>query len=153
MKTYFFIAITAFSLIAASPVHGQRKKNKFKSGGVFQLNDSLTTYGQSDIFNFPNINKIRFYENGKTAERIQRLEGSGADENLYAMLKTYVSNFAIDNFSANTPMIWKLARLSEKYGPPGESVLLYKLVLKHYRKNTDIGKVRNEFDSITADWP
>lgn len=150
MKTYFFIAITAFSLIAASPVHGQRKKNKFKSGGVFQLNDSLTTYGQSDIFNFPNINKIRFYENGKTAERIQRLEESGADENLYAMLKTYVSNFAIDNFSANTPMIWKLARLSEKYGPPGESVLLYKLVLKHYRKNTDIGKVRNEFDSITA---
>jgi outer membrane protein OmpA-like peptidoglycan-associated protein len=150
VKTYFFIAITAFSLIAASSLHGQRKKNNFKSGGAFQLNDSLTTYGQSDIFNFPNINKIRFYEHENSLVRVQPLEVSGAEENLYHALKDYVTNFAVDNFSSNTPMIWRLAKLSEKYGPPGESILLYKLVLKHYRKNTDIGKVRREFDSVTV---
>jgi outer membrane protein OmpA-like peptidoglycan-associated protein len=149
VKIYLFIAITVFSVIAAWSVHGQRKKSEFKSGGAFQLNDSLTTYGQSDIFNFPNINKIRFYEHESSLARIQRLEGLEAEENLYNALKTYVSNFAVDNFSSNTPMIWRLAKLSEKYGPPGESVLLYKLVLKHYRKNTDIVKVRQEFDSIS----
>ena len=151
MKTYFLIVITAFSLIASLPAHGQRKKNKFKSGGVVQLNDSLTSYGQSDIFNFPNINHIRFYDHENSLARLRRLEQSRAEADLYKSLKAYVSNFGIENFSANTPMIWKLAKLSERYGPPGESVLLYKLVLKHYRKNTNISKVRNEFDSITAD--
>ena len=149
MKTYFFILITAFSLIAASSVQGQRKKNKFKSGSTFELNDSLTTYSQSDIFIFPNINRITFYNQENALARLQRLEQSLAEQDLYKELKAYVTNFAIENFSANTPMIWKLAKLSEKHGPPGESILLYKLVLKHYRKNTDIRKVRQEFDSIT----
>lgn len=151
MKTYFLIIITAFLLIASLPVHAQRKKNKFKSGGLVQLNDSLTTYSQSDIFNFPNINKIGFYNEENALVRLQRLEQSLAEADLYKKLKEYVANFGIENFSASTPMIWKLAKLAEKYGPPGESVLLYKLVLKHYRKNTDISRVRQEFDSITAD--
>lgn len=151
MKTYFLIIITAFLLIASLAVHAQRKKNKFKSGGLVQLNDSLTTYSQSDIFNFPNINKIGFYNEENALVRLQRLEQSLAEADLYKKLKEYIANFGIENFSASTPMIWKLAKLAEKYGPPGESVLLYKLVLKHYRKNTDISRVRQEFDSITAD--
>ena len=83
--------------------------------------------------------------------RMQRLEQSLAEKELYNTLKEYVGNFGIENFSANTPLIWKLAKLSEKYGPPGEAVLLYKFVLKHFRKNTDIEKVRVEFDSLTTD--
>lgn len=149
VKTYFFILITAFFLITSVSLPAQRKKNKFKSGGVVQLNDSLTTYGQSDIFNFPNINKTKLYNREDILTRIQRLELSLAERELYNTLRDYVSNFGIENFSANTPMIWKLAKLAEKYGQPGESVLLYKLVLKHYRKNTDINKVREEFDSLT----
>lgn len=151
MKTYFFIAIATIFLLASATVYGQRKKNKFTGGGVVQLNDSLTTYGQSGIFNFPNINRIKFYNQENQLLRIQRLEQSGADEELYGLLKEYVSRFGIENFSANTPMIWKLAKLSEKFGPPGESILLYKLVLKHYRKNTNVRQVQKEFDSLTVD--
>lgn len=151
MKTILFIAITVFSLILSSAVHAQKKKNRFKSGGVVQLNDSLTTYGQSDIFDFPNINKLRFYKKEDALAQMARLEQSLASEELYKMLKGYVANFGIENFSANTPMIWKLAKLSEKHGPPGESVLLYKLVLKHYRQNTDINKVQQEFDLIDTE--
>lgn len=149
MKTYFFILITAFYLIASIHVYGQRKKNKFKSGGVVQLDDSLTTYSQSDIFNFPNVNKTKFYSREDILVRIQQLEQSGSEKEAYHTLRSYVSNFGVENFSASTSMIWKLAKLAEKYGQPGESVLLYKLVLKHYRKNTDIRKVREEFDSLT----
>ena len=151
MKTYFLIVITAFYLVGSSALLAQKKKNKFKSGGLVQLNDSLTTYSQSDIFNFPNVNKIKFYDQESALMRINRLEQSLAGEELYTSLKSYVANFGIENFSANTPLIWKLARLSEKYGPRGEAILLYKLVLKHYRKNTDIHKVRMEYDSIATE--
>lgn len=144
------IAIALFLLFASFPGKGQRKKNKFKSGGVIQLEDSLTNYSQSDIFTFPNINRTRFYNDEKTVALMRRLEQSLAEKELYATMKAYVGNFGIENFSANTPLLWKLAKLAEKYGPPGESILLYKLVLKHYRRNTDIGKVRREFDSVTV---
>jgi outer membrane protein OmpA-like peptidoglycan-associated protein len=150
VKTYFFILIAAFCLIASGPLHAQRKKNKFKSGGVIQLNDSLTTYSQSDIFNFPNINKMMFFNREDLRIKIQRLGEAHAEKELYTTLRDYITNFGIENFSANSPMIWKLAKLAEKYGQPGESVLLYKLVLKHYRKNPNIKKVRDEFDSVTV---
>ncbi len=59
----------------------------------------------------------------------------------------YVRNFGIDNFSMDTQLLWDLARLAQKYGKPGESVLLYKIVLKHAQ--TVDGKVRQEYDSAT----
>lgn len=151
MKTYFLIAITAFSLILSSPLHAQKKKNKFKGAGVIQLNDSLTTYSQSDIFNFPNVNKSKLYTDEAQLTYIQRLEQSIAGEELYSSLRSYVSKFGIENFAAHTPLIWKLAKLSERYGAPGEAILWYKLVLKHYRRNTDIAKVRQEYDSINTE--
>lgn len=151
MKTYFLIAITAFFLLLSSPLHAQKKKNKFKGAGVIELNDSLTSYSQSDIFNFPNVNKIRLYTNENESVYLDRLERSLADEELYRALRSYVSKYGIENFAAHTPLIWKLAKLSEKYGAPGEAVLLYKLVLKHYRRNTDISQVRKEYDSINTD--
>ena len=151
MKTYFLIVLTAFFLLVSSPLEAQKKKNKFKGAGVIQLNDSLTTYSQSDIFNFPNVNKIKLFADDNQQMHLQRLEQSLAEEELYKSLKSYVSKFGIENFAANTPMIWKLAKLAEKYGPPGEAILLYKLVLKHYRRNTDITKVRKEYDSINTD--
>lgn len=151
VKTYFLIAITAFSFLLSSPLEAQKKKNRFKSGGVVELDDSLTTYSQSDIFNFPNINKVKFYSNEKQLARIHQLERSLAGEELYNALKGYVANFGIENFSANTDLIWKLARLSEKFGPRGESVLLYKLVLKHYRNPAQVRKARGEYDSIATE--
>ena len=151
MKTIFFIVITAFSVLFSSPVAAQKKKNKFKSGGVIQLDDSLTTYGQSDIFNFPNINQLRYYSKEDRLRHMERLENSLAEKELYEELKAYVGNFGIENFSTNTSMIWKLAKLSEKYGPPGESILLYKLILKHYRQHADISRVQKEFDNLNSD--
>ena len=47
----------------------------------------------------------------------------------------------------DTQLIWDLAKLSEKYGPPGEAILLYKLVLKHHPKTIDGRKVKSEFDT------
>jgi outer membrane protein OmpA-like peptidoglycan-associated protein len=144
------IAIATFYLLQLPATFAQKKKGKFRNAGQIQLNDTLTTFGQSDIFDFPNLNKIKFYADQNALTRIQRLETANSEEDVYKNLKAYVSDFGIENFSANTAMLWKLAKLSEKFGPPGEAVLLYKLVLKHYRKNTDIRKVTREFDSLTV---
>jgi outer membrane protein OmpA-like peptidoglycan-associated protein len=149
VKTYFLTLITAFWLLVHAPLLAQKPKTKYKKGGVVQLNDSLTSYSQSDIFVFPNVNVVRFYKDAAKLGKIKALAASGDDKQQYAELKAYVRNFGIENFGIETQLIWDLAKLSEKLGPPGEAVLLYKLVLKHHKQSIDEKQVRQEFDTLT----
>lgn len=149
MKKHFLISLPAFLLLLSLPAAGQKPDRKFKKGGVIQLNDTLTTYSQSDIFNFPNINKISFYADKKALEKIAAIPKENANQTHYTLLKAYVQQFGVENFSRNTNLLWQLARLSEKFGPPGEAVLLYKLVLKHHQQDIDGKRVRQEYDSLT----
>ncbi len=127
------------------------QKKRFKKAETVQLNDSLTTFSQSDIFVFPNVNRVRYYSNPAQLKNIKQLDASGKQQEMYAALKVYVKNFGIENFAENVPMIWKLAQLSEKFGPKGESILLYKLVLKHHQQGIDITKLYKKYDSIETD--
>jgi outer membrane protein OmpA-like peptidoglycan-associated protein len=149
VKTYFLICTTAFWLMVHTPLWAQKPAKKFKRGGVVQLDDSLTSYSQSDIFIFPNVNKIKYYSDQAKLDRIKKLGPAGDEEQKYTTLKSYVSNFGSDNFSRDTKLLWDLARLSEKFGTKGESVLLYKLILKHHPQGSDPSKVKSEFDSLT----
>jgi len=147
VKTYFFDLFSAIWLLIQVPLHAQKTKTKFKKGGVVQLNDSLTNYGQSDIFEFPNLYTVKRYRDASKLSFLRQLSAAGDDYQRYEVLRAYVRNFGIDNFSMDTQLLWDLARLAQKYGKPGESVLLYKLVLKHAQ--TVDGKVRQEYDSAT----
>ncbi|MBT1688732.1 OmpA family protein [Fulvivirgaceae bacterium PWU37] len=109
----------------------------------------MTSYSQSDIFVFPNVNVVRFYKDAAKLGKIKALAASGDYEQQYTELKAYVRNFGIENFGIETQLIWDLAKLSEKLGRPGESVLLYKLVLKHHKQSIDEKQVRREFDTLT----
>lgn len=132
-----------------APLKAQKPKTKFKKGGVVQLNDSLTTYSQSDIFAFPNLNKIPYYRDQLLLDKIKALAAAGDYEQEYKDLRDYVKNFGIDNFHRDTKLIWDLAKLSETLGPSGEAVLLYKLVLKHHKQNIDEQQVKKEYDTLT----
>jgi outer membrane protein OmpA-like peptidoglycan-associated protein len=150
VKSYFFILIAAFWLLMHTPSMAQKPKKNFKKGGLVQLNDSLTNYSQSDIFVFPNTtNNIKYYRDEAKLERIKVLGPAGDFEQEYAEMKAYVKNFGPENFSRDAQMLWDLARLSQKMGPPGEAVLLYKLVLKHLPQTIDGKKVKSEFDTLT----
>jgi len=149
VKNHFFVFFLVVCLLPLITASAQKPGKKFKKGGVIQLNDSLTTYSQSGIFAFPNVNVVSFYRNTDKLKRIAQLEASYAEQELYKELKKYVSNFGIENFYKNTFMIWQLAKLSQKYGAKGESILLYKLVLKHHRENIDGNKVQYEYDTLT----
>lgn len=151
VKTYFFVFLAAFCLSFPLSMQAQKPGTKFKKGGQVRLNDSLTNYSQSDIFVFPNLNKVpRYYDAIKFA-RLRSLASAGDDESQYNELKAYVQNFGVENFSRDTQLIWDLAKLSEKMGPPGEAVLLYKLVLKHHKASIDARMVKMRVDSLGND--
>ena len=148
VKPYFLILISAFWLLIHTPSQAQKPKRNFKKSGVVQLNDSLTSYSQSDIFLFPNTNKIKYYRDEAKLQRIKILGPAGDFEEEYAELKAYIKNFGPENFSRDVQLLWNFARLSQKLGPPGEAVLLYKLVLKHLPQTIDGKQVKSEFDTL-----
>jgi outer membrane protein OmpA-like peptidoglycan-associated protein len=149
VKTYFSIFVLAFFFVSSLTLMAQKPKKKFQKADIIELNDTLTNYSQSDIFNFPNLSSKTLYLDEDKMKKIKQYETSGDEVQLYTALRAYVKNFAIGNFALQTDLIWKLAKLSEKHGKPGESVLLYKLVLKHHRQNVNAKKVRSEFDTLT----
>jgi outer membrane protein OmpA-like peptidoglycan-associated protein len=124
------------------------KKEKFKKGGVVKLNDSLVSYRQSDIFDFPNLHKTRFYSDQTKLNKIKALDKPETQDAMYKSLKAYVKNFGIENFSKSTPLLWKLAQLSEKHGPKGEAILLYKLVVKHHQQGIDIKEIYKRYQMV-----
>lgn len=124
------------------------------------LPDSLTQFSQSDIFTFPNLNKIAYFEDVREFERITAALEANDQPELYRLLRGYVKNFGVQNFSRNVSMIWMLARLSETYGPKGEAILLYKLAVKHHQQGVDISsltpslniaRLTKRYDSLERD--
>jgi outer membrane protein OmpA-like peptidoglycan-associated protein len=129
----------------------QREKKGFRKGGVFSLNDSITAYSQSGIFIFPNVNKVSFFEDANKIKKIQSHQATGDEQAMYFELKEYVRNFGIENFSRNVALIWRLAKLSETHGPPGEALLLYRLALKHHQQGLDIKNLYESYQQLDPD--
>ncbi|HEU5290648.1 MAG TPA: OmpA family protein [Cyclobacteriaceae bacterium] len=149
MKNHFFVFFLVVCLLPLITASAQKPGKKFKKGGVIQLNDSLTTYSQSDIFTFPNVNVIPLYGTADKLKQLMQVKKSRTEQEYYFALREYVKNFGIENFATDTQLLWDLARLSEHYGEKGEAVLLYKLVLKHHRQNINGNQVQQEFDTLT----
>lgn len=149
MKTYFSILIVAFFFVSSISLMAQKPKKKFQKADIIELDDTLTNYSQSDIFKFPNLASKTLYLDDDKLKKIKQYEASGDQAQLYTALRAYVKNFAIGNFALQTDLIWKLAKLSQTHGKAGESVLLYKLALKHHRQLILARKISSEFDTLT----
>ncbi|MDX1627449.1 MAG: OmpA family protein [Fulvivirga sp.] len=145
---WIFWAIIA-TFLYFNDAEAQKKKHR-RSGGTVTLNDTLTTFSQSSLFDFPKVNVVPYYYNEKAFNKIKKLEKEKNWEALYPLLREYVSNFGIMNFYRDTYWLWRLAKLTEVYGNYNEAKLLYKLVLKHHRDDIDIRKVELYYDSLTA---
>lgn len=151
MKKPLLTALSLILLFFCFEGKAQKKPKKLKNAGVVALDDSITSYSQSDIFDFPNVNTERFHSDTKALQQIQRYDNAGLNDKLYLALKNYVRNFGVENFSKNAPMLWKLAKLSESFGPPGEAILLYKLILKHHQQGINVEELLHVYDSIETD--
>ena len=148
---WYFFAVSICFFLSNSLLMAQ-KKNKKKHTLITRGNvlmDTIKSYSQSDLFDFPNVNRKLYYENKKARSKIARLEKAKNWGKLYPVLRNFVSKFGIVNFYKDTHLIWKLAKLTEYQGNHNEAKLLYKLVLRHHRKGIDITKVELHYDSIT----
>ena len=143
-----FILLNAviFSAFCQSKKEGKESKN-FQQLSIDSQTD--LTYQNSDLFQFPNVNKIFYYKDEKQFNRIIDLNRKKEWEALYPILRQYVMNFGIVNFYKDTFWIWRLAKITEMYGNYQEAILLYKMVLRHHREDIDIRTVELHFDSLT----
>lgn len=149
MKTWFLVVFAAFWLLAYHPVDAQKSKTKFRKGATVTVDDSLTSYSQSDIFDFPNLNKVRYYRDEKKLALINQLSAPGDQQQRYNSMREYLRNFGIENFFRDTRFLLDFARLSQQHGPKGEAVLIYKLILKHHPRGANVSKVQSEYDTLT----
>ncbi|WP_245590607.1 OmpA family protein [Adhaeribacter aquaticus] len=97
---------------------------------------------------FPNVNKIPFYEDRKKLRAIEKLERRHNWQKALPLLAEYVKNFGVENFYKTTPLLWRLAQLYERVGDEDRAKAYYRLVLKHHRQ--DIRKIQLYYDSLEA---
>lgn len=149
MKRWLICIVLLAIILPDSHTVAQRKRKTRRSAGVVSLNDSISTFSQSDLFFFPNVNKRAYYRNTNELKSIRNLDKQKNWEALYPILRKYVKNFGITNFYKDTYWLWKLAKLTETYGNLDEAKLLYKLVLKHHRGDIDIRSIELHYESLT----
>lgn len=147
----YFFAVSICFIFSNSLLLAQKKSKKTnrRTADASVLMDTIKSYSQSELFHFPNINNILYYQNKKARAKIRQLEKTKDWDKLYFILREYVSKFGIVNFYKDTRLIWRLAKITEARGNHDEAKLLYKLVLKHHRQDIDVSKVELHYDSIT----
>jgi flagellar motor protein MotB len=96
---------------------------------------------------FPNVNRIAFFEDKKALKAIQRAERRHRYAEARALLTQYVGQFGIENFYRNTDLLWHLGQLLQRDSTRQELAKAYfRLALKHHR--TDIKRVQLYYDSL-----
>ncbi|MGV3588979.1 MAG: OmpA family protein [Adhaeribacter sp.] len=95
---------------------------------------------------FPNLNKIPYYENRRQKGAIRKLERRKDWQKSLPLLQAYVSNFGVENFYKDTPMLWQLGQLYERTGDKARATAYYRLALKHHR--SDVKKIPQYYDSL-----
>jgi hypothetical protein len=98
------------------------------------------------VLEFPNLNKLAFYQNSSKLNAILKLEKKQNWAKVLPLLEEYVGNFGIDNFYRDTKLLWRLGQLYDKLGQREKAIAYYRLVLKHHR--TDIKRVQLYYDSL-----
>ncbi len=151
VKNTLIIALSFFFTLTLTNSLAQKESKRQKKASLVQLNDSVQVYSQSDIFRFPNVNVVAEYYDAAKVKKMRQLSDSHQDQELYKVLREYVSHFGISNFTRNSPMLWTLAKLSKQYGQPGEAILLYKLAIKHYQEGINVDDIYAQYDSIEPD--
>jgi flagellar motor protein MotB len=126
----------------ASPPKPAYQQRALKSRVVRRLR--LHADGTPD---FPNVNRIAFFEDKKALKAIQRAERRHRYAEARTLLTQYVGQFGIENFYRNTDLLWHLGQLLQRDSTRQELAKAYfRLALKHHR--TDIRRVQLYYDSL-----
>jgi len=122
-----------------------------KSGKVSLKGGRHTDVGQSGIMEFTELEARPYYRDERKLSRISELYNRGSYEEAYQLLRAYVNKFAINNFRLDAELLIDLARLSDKFGPEGESLMLWRMIRKHQPPIVDSLMVVRSYDSLERD--
>lgn len=104
VKNVLKVLLALLLALPAVSSHAQKQPKKLKKAGVVQLNDSLTTYSQSDIFQFPNVGRIPFYYDAGKIKQLDKMNKAGAvNKEMYDALRDYVKAFGIETSARTRP--------------------------------------------------
>jgi len=107
-------------------------------------------YLPGDFFQFPNVNKVEYFEDKKALDELRKLDKKKKWEELFPLLVDYTRQFGIQNFYKDTYLLWRLAKLTELFGNLEGAKRLYKLVLKHHRTDIDLATIELYYDSLNT---
>ncbi len=128
--------------------HGQFFKKKSKRNAKkLELKSDTVKIDITDL-KFTNIDQDPTYINEKLQKKVEKLDRERNWEELYPVLKEYVSKFGTLNFAHQTYYIWRLAKLTEIFASPEDAKPLYAMVLKHHRRGLDIPAILARYDSL-----
>ena len=143
LKKAVIIFITIFLCL---PTAGQEKKKKFMR--LPKLSDSSQSALSFQLFPFPNVNKVTYYVDKAKAKSINKMDREKDWDKLYRPLENYIKNFGIGNFYKETRWLWRYGKLAEMRGEMEKAKAIYRLVLKHHRKEADLKKAFQHLDSL-----
>ncbi|MGI4741616.1 MAG: OmpA family protein [Janthinobacterium lividum] len=99
---------------------------------------------------FPNVNKVAFFEDKKALKAIQKAERRHRYAEARTRLSAYVGQFGIENFYRNTDLLWHLGQLLQRDSANAraqeQAKAYFRLALKHHR--TDVRRVQLYYDSL-----
>ena len=146
IKRFFLFLIVTLCWIPSADGQFFKKKSK-RSAKKLELQSDTMKIDITDL-KFTNIDQDPAYINEKLQKKVEKLDKERNWEELYPVLKEYVSNFGTLNFAHQTYYIWRLAKLTEIFGSPEQAKPLYAMVLKHHRRGLNIAEVLARYDSL-----
>ena len=150
VSDFYRSVLTVLFLLFLIDLNGQdqtgQQRGKFSLSGKRQAEVS-----QSGIFDFPELESRPYYRDDRKLSRISDHYQREEFEQAYRLLRAYVNKFAISNFRLDTELLIDLARLSDRFGPDGEALMLWKIIKKHQPSIVDSIMVARAYDSLERD--
>ncbi len=145
-----------FFIIVSTTIWAQKESPEKKSYKASLVQDSMmkSINHAEHHFYFPELNKKGRYFDRKKLENIQTLQEGKNQAQLIIAYEEYISHFRTSNFSQDTDVLWKLAQLYEVNKMLVKAKSLYRLVLKHHRKEKiqeiqQYFKISKHYDELT----
>jgi len=151
LRRYVLLGLLLAGMLSHTSVMGQKPaKNKYRAREIGGIRNDSASLAARRLFDFPNINKIPYYYDGKVLAQINKYERDQEWEKAHQLLMAYVRNFGIQNFYRDTHLLWRLAKLIELLDDIEKAKFLYRLVLKHTRGDIrEIKKIELYYDSLS----
>jgi len=146
------LLVAVFMAGLTGPALAQEKRFKGLRIGLGKKDDDRARDAAKakSVFQFPNVNKIPYYNDPDELRKIQEFTRKKSYRKLLNHLEDYVFSFGIMNFYRQPAMLWQLGQLYQRQGQVQKAKNMYRLALKHTRVVKDSVAYRRLFDSIDA---